>query len=130
MIRRPPRSTLFPYTTLFRSSSGNGFLPEVCRQWEGATKAAADAGIRTVHLRIGIMLSATGGALQKMLLPFRMGVGGNMGTGAQWWSWIHMQDLVGAAHHILKSDLIQGPVNAVSPRPVTNAEFTKALASV
>ena len=112
------------------SSSGNGFLPEVCRQWEGATKAAADAGIRTVHLRIGIMLSATGGALQKMLLPFRMGVGGNMGTGAQWWSWIHIQDLVGAVHHILKSDLIQGPVNAVSPRPVTNAEFTKTLASV
>src|SRR2546430_3055589 len=76
------------------------------------------------------MLSATGGALQKMLLPFRMGVGGNMGSGAQWWSWIHIQDLVGAVHHILKSDLIQGPVNAVSPRPVANAEFTKTLASV
>src|SRR6266699_5960973 len=112
------------------SSSGAGFLPEVCREWEGATRAAAEAGIRTVHLRIGIMLSATGGALQKMLLPFRMGVVGNMGSGAQWWSWIHIQDLVGAVHLILKSDLIQGPVNAVSPRPVTNAEFTKALASV
>jgi uncharacterized protein len=112
------------------SSSGNGFLPEVCRQWEGATKVASEAGIRTVHLRIGIMLSTTGGALQKMLLPFRMGVGGSMGTGAQWWSWIHIQDLVGAVHHILKSDLIQGPVNAVAPRPVTNAEFTRTLASV
>jgi uncharacterized protein len=112
------------------SSSGAGFLPEVCRQWEAASKAAAEAGIRTVNLRIGIMLSTTGGALQKMLLPFRMGVGGNMGAGTQWWSWIHIHDLVGAIHHILKSDLIQGPVNAVSPRPVTNAEFTKTLASV
>ncbi|HEV2730917.1 MAG TPA: TIGR01777 family oxidoreductase [Terriglobales bacterium] len=112
------------------SSSGTGFLAEACRQWEGATKAASEAGIRTVNLRIGIMLSASGGALQKMLLPFRMGVGGNMGPGTQWWSWIHIQDLVGAVHHILKSDLIQGPVNAVAPRPVTNTDFTKTLGSV
>jgi uncharacterized protein (TIGR01777 family) len=112
------------------SSSGTGFLPEVCRQWENATRAASAAGVRTVNLRIGIMLSATGGALQKMLLAFRMGVGGNMGSGTQWWSWIHIQDLVGAVHHILKSDLIQGPVNAVAPRPVTKTEFTKTLGSV
>src|SRR5712691_7476169 len=92
--------------------------------------AAAGAGIRTVQLRIGVVLSPAGGALQKMLLPFRMGLGGNMGSGRQWWSWIHVQDLVGAVHHILKSDLLQGPVNVVAPRPVTNAEFTKTLASV
>src|SRR5438552_18927963 len=109
------------------SSSGTGFLAEACRQWEGATKAASEAGIRTVNLRIGIMLSASGGALQKMLLPFRMGVGGNMGPGTQWWSWIHIQDLVGAVHHILKSDLIQGPVNAGAPGPVTTTEFTNTF---
>lgn len=110
--------------------SGKGFLPEVCRQWEAATQPATQAGIRTAQMRIGVVLSREGGALRKMLLPFRMGVGGNMGTGRQWWSWIHVQDLVGAVHHILKSDLLQGPVNVVGPKPVTNAEFTKTLASV
>ncbi len=112
------------------SPSGKGFLPQVCRQWEAATQPAAGAGIRTVQLRIGVVLSPAGGALQKMLLPFRMGLGGNMGSGRQWWSWIHVQDLVGAVHHILKSDLLQGPVNVVAPKPVTNAEFTKTLAAV
>src|SRR5262249_44095656 len=112
------------------SSPGTDFSSEVWRQWEGGSKAASEAGIRTVNLRIGIMVSTTGGALQKMLVPFRMGVGGNMGAGTQWWSWIHVQDLIGSVHHLLKSDLIQGPVNAVSPRPVTNAEFTKTLAAV
>ncbi len=113
-----------------QSPSGKGFLPEVCRQWEGATQPAADAGIRTVRLRIGVVLSSAGGALPKMLTPFRLGLGGNMGDGRQWWSWIHVQDLAGAIHHILKSDLLQGPVNGVSPGPVTNAEFTKTLAAV
>ncbi len=112
------------------SPPGKGFLPEVCREWEAATQPAAAAGIRTAHLRIGVVLSPVGGALQKMLTPFKMGVGGNMGNGRQWWSWIDVEDLVGAIHHILKSDRLEGPVNVVAPKPVTNAEFTKTLASV
>jgi uncharacterized protein len=113
-----------------QSAPGGGFLPEVCREWEAATKAAADAGIRTIQMRTGIVLSARGGALGKMLTPFKMGVGGRIGDGQQWMSWIDVQDMVGAIHHILKSDLLQGPVNMVAPKPVTNAEFTKTLASV
>jgi uncharacterized protein (TIGR01777 family) len=112
------------------SASGKGFLPEVCREWEAATQPATDAAIRTVQVRIGVVLSPDGGALQKMLLPFRLGLGGKMGNGSQWWSWIHVQDLVGAIHHILKNDLLQGPVNVVSPRPVSNSDFTKILAGV
>ena len=112
-----------------QSAPGGGFLPDVCREWEVATKAAADAGIRTVQMRTGIVLSTTGGALGKMLMPFKMGVGGRIGDGRQWMSWIDVQDMVGAIHHILKSDLLQGPVNMVAPKPVTNAEFTKTLAS-
>lgn len=110
-------------------NSGAGFLAEVCREWEAASQAAAAAGIRTVRIRIGVVLSPVGGALQKMLPAFRIGVGGRIGSGLQWMSWIHVQDLVGAVHHILKSDLLQGPVNLVAPQPVTNAEFTKTLAA-
>jgi uncharacterized protein len=113
-----------------KSASGEGFLPEVCREWEGATKAAQDAGIRTAHIRTGLVLTKSGGALPKMLTPFRLGLGGRMGSGRQWWSWIDIHDHIGAIHHILKSDLLQGPVNLVAPKPVTNAEFTKILASV
>lgn len=113
-----------------KSPSGAGFLAEVCREWETANQPATDAGIRTVQLRTGMVLSADGGALQKMLPPFRMGVGGKLASGRQWMSWIHIQDWVGAVHHILKNDLLQGPVNMVSPKPVTNAEFTEILASV
>ncbi len=112
------------------SASGTGFLADVCREWESAAQPAADAGIRTVCLRIGVVLSATGGALPKMLGPFKMGVGGKIGSGRQWWSWIDVNDLVGAIHHILKTDLLQGPVNLVAPEPVTNAEFTRTLAAV
>ena len=112
------------------SPSGAGFLPEVCREWEAANQSASQAGIRAVQIRIGVVLSPTGGALQKLLPPFRMGVGGNIGSGRQWMSWIHVQDLVGAVHHILKIDLLQGPVNLVAPKSVTNAEFTKTLGSV
>lgn len=110
------------------SSSGTGFLPEVCRAWEAATRPAADAGIRTVQIRTGIVLSPKGGALGKMLLPFKLAIGGRVGDGRQWMSWIDIEDMVGAIHHILKSDLLHGPVNMVAPKPVTNAEFTKTLA--
>lgn len=112
------------------SLPGNGFLSDVCREWEAATEPAAQAGIRTVQMRIGVVLSSQGGALQKMLLPFRLGLGGNMGNGQQWWSWIDLEDLVGAAIHIMKSDSLQGAVNMVAPGPVRNAEFTKTLAKV
>jgi uncharacterized protein (TIGR01777 family) len=112
------------------SSPGTGFLPEVCREWEAATEPAAKAGIRTVQMRFGLVLSGSGGALQKMLPPFRMGVGGNMGNGRQWWSWVDIDDLVGAVQHVIKTDMLQGPVNVVAPNPARNAEFTKTLASV
>jgi uncharacterized protein len=112
------------------SSAGTGFLAEVCREWETAAQTAADAGIRCAQLRTGVVLSGDGGALRKMLMPFRVGVGGKVGSGRQWMSWIHIQDWVGALHHILKSDLLQGPVNVVATRPVTNAEFTRILGSI
>jgi uncharacterized protein (TIGR01777 family) len=112
------------------SSSGTGFLPEVCREWEAATQAAIEAGIRTVQMRTGVVLSSKGGALPKMLLPFKMGVGGKVGNGRQWMSWIDVQDMVGAIHHILKTDLLHGPVNMVAPKPVTNAEFSNTLAGL
>jgi uncharacterized protein len=113
-----------------QSSPATGFLPDVCRAWEAATQAAVDAGIRTVQVRTGVVLSPKGGALGKMLTPFKLGLGGRVGSGRQWMSWIDVQDWVGALHHILKTDLLQGPVNMVAPKPVTNAEFTKTLASV
>ncbi|HEY6185985.1 MAG TPA: TIGR01777 family oxidoreductase [Terriglobales bacterium] len=111
------------------SSSGNDFLSEVCREWESAASPARNAGIRTVHTRFGLVLSNTGGALQKMLLPFRFGVGGRVGSGKQWWSWVDLQDVAGGILHAIKSNL-QGPVNFVAPNPATNIEFTKVLGSV
>jgi uncharacterized protein len=112
------------------SDPGKDFLALVCRDWEAATKPAIDAGIRTAQIRTGVVLSADGGALPKMLTPFKLGLGGRIGDGQQWMSWIDVQDMVGAILHILKTDLLQGPVNMVAPKPVTNAEFTKILASV
>jgi len=112
------------------SAPGSGLLAEVCQQWEEATTPAVHADIRTAHLRTGIVLSPKGGALGAMLLPFKLGLGGRTGSGHQWQSWIHVQDMVGAIHHILKNDLIQGPVNMVAPAPVRNAEFARTLASV
>jgi len=112
------------------SASGSGFLADVCREWEAAAQPAVDAGIRTALVRTGVVLSREGGALRTMLPPFRMGVGGNLGSGRQWMSWIHLQDWIGAIHHILKNDLVQGPVNLVGPKPVTNSEFTRTLGSV
>jgi uncharacterized protein len=112
------------------SPSGDGFFPEVCREWEFATEPASDAGIRVVNLRTGIVLSREGGALKQMLLPFRLGLGGKIGDGQQWWSWIHIEDLVSAVRPILQNYQLRGPVNMTTPNPVTNAEFTKALADV
>ena len=113
-----------------QSTPGTGFLADVCRDWEAATQPAADAGIRIVQIRTGMVLSAEGGALGKMLTPFKLGLGGRIGSGRQWMSWIDVEDMVAAIHHILRSDALQGPVNMVAPQPVTNAEFTKTLASV
>jgi uncharacterized protein (TIGR01777 family) len=100
------------------------------REWEAAAQTAAKAGIRTVKLRTGIVLSSRRGALAKMLPPFRMGLGGKVGTGRQWMSWISLGDMTAAIRHILKNDSLSGPVNCVSPNPVINAEFTRTLGSV
>ena len=112
------------------SPSGAGFAAEICRQWEDAAQPAAAAGIRTVQMRIAVVMSSDGGALQKMLLPFRMGLGGRLGNGRQWWSWVSVHDVAGAIQHVLNHDSLHGPVNLVAPNPVTNAIFTSALASV
>lgn len=109
------------------SPSGDGYLPEVCRQWEAATEPAREAGIRVVNLRIGMVLTPEGGALAAMRTPFRLGLGGKVGDGRQYMSWISREDLVAAIRFILESDDLDGPVNAVAPQPVTNAEFTRIL---
>lgn len=108
---------------------GEGFLADVCRAWEDAARPAADAGIRTVYLRTGIVLSPKGGALKKQLPLFRLGLGGKFGNGRQWQSWISIDDEVGAIIHLLSSNA-RGAVNLVAPEAVTNAEFTKVLAQV
>ncbi len=113
-----------------QSPPGTGFLPDVCRQWEAATDAATRKGIRVVHLRTGIVLSGKGGALRKMLLPFKLGVGGKIGSGEQYWSWISIDDHCAAILHCIQASSLHGPVNSVSPSPVTNLEFTKALGRV
>jgi uncharacterized protein (TIGR01777 family) len=111
------------------SEPGRGFLAEVCREWESATAAAAQAGIRVVNLRIGIVLGRDGGALKPMLMPFRLGVGGRAGHGDQWWSWIHLADLVAAIVHILTTEL-RGPVNLTAPGALRNTEFAKIIGKV
>lgn len=110
------------------SASGEGLLAEVSREWEEATQPAARGSIRVVNLRIGVVLSRDGGALKQMLLPFRLGIGARIGSGRQWFSWIHIDDLVAAVVHMMEHADQSGPVNIVSPAPVTNAEFTKTLA--
>ena len=112
------------------SPSGQGFLPEVCREWEDGSRIATEAGIRTVNIRIGLVLSAKGGALEKMLTPFKLGLGGRIGSGRQWWSWIHVDDIVGGIQHAMRTESLSGAVNLVAPNAVRNAEFTKVLASV
>jgi len=110
------------------SGPGNDFLAHVCRAWEAATDAASDAGVRVAHIRSGLVLGR-GGALAKMLPLFRFGLGGRFGSGRQWWSWISLDDEVGAIRYLLDHD-ISGPVNLTGPAPVTNAEFTGALGRV
>ncbi len=109
---------------------GSSFLCGVCRDWEAAAEPARTAGIRVVHPRIGVVLSSRGGALQKMLLPFKLGLGGRVGSGAQHWSWITIDDVVAAIRHAIANDNVEGPVNTVAPTPATNAEFTTALGRV
>ncbi len=112
------------------SAPGRGFLSEVSREWEEACAPARDEGVRVVNLRFGIVLSPAGGALAKMLLPFRLGAGGRVGSGRQWWSWVALDDAVGAIRHALVTPGLAGPVNVTSPNPVTNAEFTRTLGRV
>ena len=112
------------------AETGQGFLSEVCRQWEEEARQAEDFGIRTVSLRIGVVLGHDGGALQPMLPPFRMGLGGKIGSGKQWMSWIHVRDLAGLILHAIETDAVKGPVNAVSPHPASNEVFTRTLTSV
>lgn len=113
-----------------QSKSGFGFLAEVCQAWESAAAPAARNGIRVVNLRFGVVLSKEGGALGKMLLPFRLGLGGKLGNGRQYWSWIALDDLLAVIQLALTSGDLEGPVNVVSAQPVRNAEFTTALATV
>jgi uncharacterized protein len=112
------------------SPSGSGFLAEVCRDWEAAAEPAARCGIRVGNLRMGVVLSLEGGALPRMLPPFRLGLGGRVGEGKQYMSWIAIDDVVGAFSFALKSAALCGPVNVVAPNPVTNLEFTKTLGRV
>lgn len=109
------------------SSPGTGFLADLVRDWEAAAAPAAEAGVRVVNLRTGIVLARHGGALEKMLLPFKLGVGGRMGSGKQWFSWVALDDEVGAVRHTLADPSVRGPVNVTSPQAVTNAQFAKAL---
>ncbi|HYL47437.1 MAG TPA: TIGR01777 family oxidoreductase [Candidatus Limnocylindrales bacterium] len=112
------------------SASGNDFLSEVCRQWEAEAMQAQGRGIRTACLRFGVILSIRGGALQRMLTPFKMGLGGRLGDGRQWMSWVALDDAVGSIRFMIENESFSGPVNIVSPRPVQNAEFTRVLASI
>jgi uncharacterized protein (TIGR01777 family) len=141
-LRQPPKTLLVASATGIygnrgddlldeRSSPGTGFLADLCREWEAAAGPAAEAGIRVVHLRFGVVLGPGAGALAKMLPLFRLGVGGRLGSGHQWMSWISLADAVAAVLFALGSNsaasTLAGPVNLTAPAPVTNAEFTRAL---
>lgn len=109
------------------ATAGTGFLADLCRQWEAAARLAEDVGIRVVHLRFGVVLGPGKGALKQMLPPFRVGLGAKLGSGRQWMSWVGLPDVVAVILFAIEKEKITGPVNVVSPHPVTNAEFTKAL---
>ena len=140
-LRRPPKVLVSASAIGYYGSQGDrwltesspaddGFLGRLSVDWEASAAPAAEAGIRVVHPRLGLVLSSTGGALGKMLLPFRAGLGGVVGPGTQYMSWVAMDDVLGALHHALISDALEGPFNVVAPEPVTNREFTKALGRV
>lgn len=141
-LTRPPRVLVSASATGFygnrppeepldeSSAPGIGFLAGVALEWERATAEAEAAGIRVVHARFGLVLSPKGGALAAMLPVFRLGLGGRLGSGRQVWSWITLDDVVAAVAHVLAAERVAGPVNFVSPNPVTNAEFTRVLARV
>lgn len=112
------------------SAPGPRFLSDVCREWEQATEPARAAGIRVVNLRIGVILTAKGAALKKMLLPFKLGLGGIVGSGQQWWSWVAIDDVLGAIDFAIHHEDLRGPINCVAPECVTNRDFTKTLGRV
>jgi len=112
------------------SPPGSDFLAEVCKVWEAAADPAREAGIRVVHPRLGIVLSPEGGALGTTLPIFKLGGGGRIGNGRQWWSWVALDDVVGAIVHALENDAVEGPVNVGSPNPLTNAQYTRVLGRV
>jgi uncharacterized protein (TIGR01777 family) len=112
------------------SALGDDFPAEVGKEWEAATAPARDAGIRVVHIRTGIVLNPGGGALGKMLLPFQAGVGGRLGSGKQWMSWISREDWIGAVHFLMQRGGLEGVFNLTAPEPVTNATFTEAMGRV
>ncbi|MCK6557943.1 TIGR01777 family protein [candidate division KSB1 bacterium] len=137
-LQRPPKTLISASAigyygdrgdTVLREDSGpgTGFLPETSVAWEQAAQPAAQAGIRVAHPRTGVLLTTAGGALKEMLLPFRLGVGGVLGSGRQYWSWIAFDDVIGGLLHALHNENLSGPFNLVAPQPVTNREFTKVL---
>lgn len=112
------------------AAPGQGFLADTCRQWEGAAEPARKSAVRVANLRFGVVLSPQGGALRQMLPLFRFGLGGRLGSGHQYWSWIGIDDCAAAIHHVLTHDDLAGPVNLTAPDPVTNRQFTAILAKV
>ncbi len=113
-----------------KSAKGSGFLADVCNEWETATKIATNSGIRVANIRLGMVLSSTGGALAKMLPPFKAGLGGIIGNGKQYMSWVTVSDVAQIITHIIATEKLHGPVNIVSPKPVTNHQFTKILGKI
>ena len=139
-LRRPPRTLLIASATgiygnrgdeLLDETSplGGGFLAECCQQWEAAARPAVDAGIRVLYLRFGVVLSAVDGALARLLPIFRLGLGGHLGNGRQYMSWISLPDSLAAIFFLLDSPSLAGPINLTSPNPVTNEQFTRSLAA-
>lgn len=112
------------------SPPGDGFLPEVCNEWEAAATPAREAGVRTVHVRTGIVLAKEGGALKAMITPFKLGVGGIMGDGKQYWSWISLEDISRLFEFAVLNENVHGIVNGTAPEPCTNRDFTKTLGRV
>ena len=140
-LRNPPKTFICASATGYygdrggerlteRSAVGSGFLPDTCREWENEANKASDFGVRVINLRTGPVLSPKGGMLSSLLLPFKMGLGGVVGSGEQYLSWISIEDLSRIIVYLLEHEEVRGPVNAVSPNPVTNREFTATLARI